>query len=102
MLKEKHPEIKNVVDIKESHIQEWINDRGKNWSLKTLENHMTKIKYLEEQSKKVFGRDNVNFQKLFFQICLYLLFLNVAERLVFFDFFIIAYYFIHMAYVIYT
>lgn len=60
-LKEKHPEIKNVVDIKQEHIQEWINDRGKNWSARTLENHMTKIKYLEEQSKKVFGRDNVNF-----------------------------------------
>ena len=60
-LKEKHPEVKNVVDIKESHIQEWINDRSKNWSLKTLENHMAKIKYLEQQAQKVFGRDNVNF-----------------------------------------
>lgn len=60
-LKDKHPEIKNVVDIKDTHIQEWILDRGKNWTEKTLENHLTKIKYLEEQSKKVFGRDNVNF-----------------------------------------
>lgn len=60
-LKEKHPEIKNVVDIKQEHIQEWINDRGKNWSVRTLENHMTKIKYLEQQAKKCFGRDNVNF-----------------------------------------
>ncbi len=42
-------------------MQGWIDDRAEHWSKATLENHITRIKYLEEQSKKAFGKDKVNF-----------------------------------------
>lgn len=62
-LAQKHPEIKQVVEIDPTLIQEWVNDRSEHWSTATLENHLTHIKYLEEQAKRAYGEDKVHFYK---------------------------------------
>ncbi len=42
-------------------MQAWIDDRSEHWSTATLENHITHIKYMEEQAKKAYGADKVHF-----------------------------------------
>ena len=66
-LKEKHHEIKNPQDIKSNHIQEWINDKGKNWTAKTLENKICHIKYIEQNLKKTYHGKNISFYKKDFE-----------------------------------
>lgn len=61
----KHPEVTLVSEIKSSHVQAWINDRSKNWTKSVLDNHISRIKYLEQQTKKCYGQDNVSFYKKF-------------------------------------
>lgn len=56
-----HPEITKVTEITPDHVQGWINDRSPNWTQATLENHITRIKFLEQQAQKAFGRDKVHF-----------------------------------------
>lgn len=58
-----YPEIKEVREINADHVQEWINERSANWSKSTLDNHITKIKYLEQQAKNAYGKDNISFYK---------------------------------------
>lgn len=60
-LSEHHPEIIAVRDITPEIVQEWIDDRSENWSAKTLENHITHIKYLEQQAQKCYGKENIHF-----------------------------------------
>lgn len=60
-LSEHHPEIKEVREITPYHVQEWVNDRSKNWTEKTLENHLSRIKHLEEQAQRAYGKENVKF-----------------------------------------
>lgn len=60
-LAQKCPEVKQVVDITPAHVQAWIDDRAKNWTTKTLENHLTRIKYLEQQAQRAYGVDKVHF-----------------------------------------
>ena len=50
-----------MVDIQPEFVQEWIDERSEHWSSATLENHITHIKYLEEQAKRAFGENKVNF-----------------------------------------
>lgn len=60
-LEQRYPEIKEVRDITPEHIQAWIDSRAENWTEKTLENHLCRIKYLEQQAQRAYGKDNVKF-----------------------------------------
>ena len=60
-LAQKHPEVRLVTEIQPEHVQAWIDDRSEHWSTATLENHITHIKYMEEQAKKAYGADKVHF-----------------------------------------
>lgn len=62
-LKENHPEIKEIREITPEHIQEWINDRATNWSVRTLENHLSRIKYMEEQAQRAYPKSKIEFYK---------------------------------------
>ena len=52
-LSHNHPEITKVTEITPDHVQSWIDDRSENWTKATLENHITRIKYLEQQNLNV-------------------------------------------------
>ena len=60
-LSHNHPEITKVTEITPDHVQAWIDDRSEHWTKATLENHITRIKYLEQQAQKAFGIDKVHF-----------------------------------------
>lgn len=54
-IKEKHPEIKLVKEIKTEHIQEWIDEREKKWSDKTLKEQISRVGKLSEICSKTYG-----------------------------------------------
>lgn len=47
--KENCSDLKMVRDIKSEHINAWIDSREKNWSNKTLENHISRMKLVQYQ-----------------------------------------------------
>lgn len=49
------PDLKMVKDIRSEHINAWINNREKNWSNKTLENHISRMKLVQEQLIKTYN-----------------------------------------------
>ncbi len=53
--KENCRDLKMVKDIKPEHINAWINCREKNWSNKTLENHISRMKLIQKQLCITYG-----------------------------------------------
>lgn len=54
-MKEKHPEVKLVKEIKNEHIKEWINERESKWSDKTLKEQISRVGKLSEICMKTYG-----------------------------------------------
>lgn len=54
-MKEKHPEIKLIKEIKAEHIQEWINERESKWSDRTLKEQISRVGKLSDIFNKIYG-----------------------------------------------
>ena len=54
-LKENHPEIKQIKEIKPEHVQEWVDSKSKQWTNRTTTEKISEIRKLEELAKKTFN-----------------------------------------------
>lgn len=55
-----HPEIRLANDIKECHVQEWIDEKSAQWSQKTVDNKISQMKVIFQQMGNTFGRNDVD------------------------------------------
>lgn len=65
-MKKNHPEVRLMRDVKDRHIQAFLNDRSKNWSKATCESKISDMRVLMRKSEVVFGKmkTSENLQKV--------------------------------------
>lgn len=59
-LNERYPEIRLANDIKQEHVQTWINEKAPMWSQKTIDNKVSQMQVIFQQMGNTFKRNDVN------------------------------------------